>query len=335
MPASLHNAVCPGSEHAVPADPLRELLSPQVLADLKSPTSPSDALAYRISVIESDTTPPASPSERECLRWRQAQRVAWNSYLSAAFACRLFDGDAGADLRSRLTGRGDDNFRSAMAECMACCFLSRRLNLSVSPRPRGKGAHQLEFMVNTPDGDISVEVKSPHREEPNDISVGDDADMLARCLRDANRQFARGQKNLLLLVPQLRTPVYGCRHQLVRAFLGEHKFTMLLNAQTGERIRDVELEFFPEGKFLETKLASGKQIKPDGSPPFTRVSAVLCVEEALVGQGIGAGPLRIECKALVLHNPCADRPIAPRVFGDCVQLDYATAKWTDGRGLYP
>jgi hypothetical protein len=86
-------------------------------------------------------------------------RDAWARYLACAFRVGLFDGANGSDLRARLTGTDDDNFISAMNECLATWFLADHLALSVTPRPSGKSRSVLELAITLPDGQIFVEVK--------------------------------------------------------------------------------------------------------------------------------------------------------------------------------
>jgi hypothetical protein len=127
-------------------------------------------------------------------------------YLLAAFACGLFEDPHGADLRARLTGSDDENFRSAMSECLAAWYLAGRLRLRVEPRPEGRPGHPLEFVIKLSSGDINVEVKAPYRQITDDAWWGDDADLLQSVLRNANKQFEAGARNLLVIVPELRSP---------------------------------------------------------------------------------------------------------------------------------
>ena len=106
-----------------------------------------------------------------------------------------------------------------MSECLAAWYLAGPLKLAVEPRPPG---HPLEFVIRHSDGDINVEVKSPYRALPEGAFWGDDSDMLVAGLREANKQFAKGAKNLLVLVPQMRVPVMlDNRTPLEKAFIGE------------------------------------------------------------------------------------------------------------------
>src|SRR5207249_1852259 len=131
----------------------------------------------------------------------------------------------------------------------------------------------LDLRVQLADGDIQVEVKSPYRETSSNIIHGDDSGLLADCLERANKQFAEGPKNLLFVVPRLQVPLSSLRNQLVRAFFGEFKFVTTIDTETGESFGPTRTEFFPEGHFL-------KFWTPE-KPRFTRVGAVLCVEEDL------------------------------------------------------
>ena len=125
----------------------------------------------------------------------RAYKAAWEVYLLAGFACGLFEGIHGADLRARLTGTDDDNFRSAMSECLAAWYLAGKLKLPIGPRPQGRPGHPLEFVIKLPDGDVNVEVKCPHRPITTEAWWGDDSDLLQRALHTANKQFEAGARN--------------------------------------------------------------------------------------------------------------------------------------------
>ena len=83
-------------------------------------------------------------------------RDAWAHYLRCSFAVGMFDGKEGEDLRSRLAGRDDEQFRSAMSECFAAWFLSERLGLTVSPRPKGRQTRVLDMAVRCVEGDTRL-----------------------------------------------------------------------------------------------------------------------------------------------------------------------------------
>ncbi len=141
------------STHALKGS-LGLVFTDEVIARLKGAPR-TDSLVYRVAVVTG--VPPAGchiPS-------LSAQRIAWSKYVDAARACGMFEAPHGKDLTTRLAHVDDDQFRSAMAECQAAWYLSSKLGLSVSARPRGKGTSVLELLVTLPDGDVLVEVKSP------------------------------------------------------------------------------------------------------------------------------------------------------------------------------
>jgi hypothetical protein len=196
-----------------------------------------------------------------------------------------------------------------MAECVACWYLSGHLGYQVSVGGRGRrgGAHDLQVLL--PDGPANVEVKAPHRPLPDDgFWYGDDSDILSSSLRSANRQFHSANRNLLVLVPTLKTPVFSARRQLTKAFFAELGFSFPVNLETGVAEGHGRTTVIQRGNFL-------RRIKSDGSPGFTRVSAVLRIEERCLNNDILAlvharsphelPPAWIDHAALLLHNPNA------------------------------
>ncbi len=239
-------------------------------------------------------------------KWREWIGVAWNS--------GFFQEPYGGDLRSRLAGKDDDGFRSALGECMACWALSQDLRMSVSPRPKGRDACVLELSVETERGEIHVEVKSPRlvedsRSSDGDITASDggafDArwavEPLSRALQSANKQFSDGCQNVLILaLPELSDgPVGICCDNwpwsLIQSFYGEER---LVTPPMGQPVS----KFFPNGHFLK-QFAS--------VPRFTRTSAVVVVED------LGWYP---RLQTVVLHNPYAKYLTSASTFGDWRQL---------------
>ncbi len=315
----------------VPSDASRAVFTADVLARLRKSPSPSVALIHRISVLIASGPYPSDPWVASTIRQLRARRAAWDTYLGAAFACGLFEGPHGSDLTSRLTGEDDDGFRSAIAECLACWLLAGPLRLPVKPRPSGQGRSVLELLVECPDGEAFIEVKAPRRERPVTGGwFGHDSDLLESCMEQATRQFQKGCRNVLLLVPQLRTPAFNLRVQLTAAFVGQQKITIPIDTRTGGPAGPTQVQFFPDGKFLNPRLPDGKFMKLDRRPGFTRISAVVCVEEDY-NEGIGF----IFHRMLVLHNPYAEKPISPQMWGNCPQflLEDGKLGWTDGHPL--
>ena len=181
---------------APPSDPLREVFTGDILNAWRRASAWSDALKLRLQVVEACGPYPSDPSTADKLRSLRAIKAAWEAYLFAAFACEMFTGEKGKDLLARLRGINDDGFRSAMAECMTCWFLSGRMKLPVNACAPGRAAKNLEMRIVVEAAEIGVEVKAPFREAPKPPPgkstvcwVGDDAAKVARCLDSANKQF--------------------------------------------------------------------------------------------------------------------------------------------------
>ena len=295
------------------ADPLHAIFTPEVVERLRETRTPSPSLLYRLDVLSACGPSPSDPEEAHWLHRLRAKKAAWDTYLSAAFACRLFAGEQGNELRARLTGRDDDNFRSGMAECLACWFLAGRLGLTIGPRPSGRRG-PLDMLIELPDGDIAVEVKAPFHETTMEVWHGDESDILKSCVDSANKQFNDDARNLLFLVPELRLSVFDRPRSLIKALYGQEVIAVPIDVRPGGPAGPERLEFKPDGKFLRTG------IKDDGSRAFTRVSAVICVEENCKEGKNLINPVWIEHSALVVHNPYASKSVPDDLWGSCVQF---------------
>jgi len=236
-----------------PDDVLRVIFSPEVFARLDSARNPSESLSFRLRVLRAHGPYPCDPWAASELRFLRAWKAAWSTYLYTAFACGMFEGDQGRDLRARLTGVGDADFRSAMSECLTCWFLAGRLKLTVNPRALGRKGKKLEMLIEFGDGDVGVEVKAPLRERPvSGVWHGDDADKIVGALRAAERQFDKSRRNILVVVPSLGRELFSHREPLVRASYGETKITWQMNTETGEG-GPTKIKFFPEGTLEHMK----------------------------------------------------------------------------------
>lgn len=313
-------------------DSLKTVYDASVMQRLTQVTQPPEDLLFRINVLQASGPRPSDAETSVNLRKWRAVKAAWEAYLDAAFACGMFDGTDGKDLRARLTGTDANTFRGAMAECMACWFFVGRLGLQVSPRPPGRKGRNLDLGVIVDNLCICVEVKAPHRELTEDVHWGDDSDIIARCLDDAQKQFNAGQHNVLVLVPTLRMRVYDWRNQIIHALFGKEVIALAIDRRTGSAVGEPSSEFVPDGRLLATVRKDGRWLKPNGMPKNTKIGAVLCIEEQLVG--MHDGPLHqswIDHKALVLHNPHATHPIPRGIWRDIPQLvpDKGRMVWTD------
>ena len=76
--------------HMVPAEPLWDVFTPDVIANLRQVRSPSQRLQTRLRILDAGGLNP-SPVNREL----RAHKAAWEAYLTAAFAIGLFEGPDG------------------------------------------------------------------------------------------------------------------------------------------------------------------------------------------------------------------------------------------------
>jgi hypothetical protein len=303
-------------------DALPDVFTPEVVDRLASVRNPSDTLRMRVETLTA-CGPACSTDPRVIhnVRWLRAQRAAWEAYVSAAFACGLMEGERGVDLRQRLTDTDDDNFRGAMAECMTCWFLGGKLRLHVQPTAVGRPGKAPDFSIVTDREAIPVEVKAPYVPMPQaTVWCGDNADVLARTLDQANQQFAVGHANVLVIVTNSDNPLFGGRDELIKAFFGEDTYQITYNRQTGETV-DERSVFSPRGKFLK--------LWGNSTPRFTRTAAVVRLREASRTE---RGQSWIEPEWVVLHNPFCPNPVRPNLWGDRPQLvvDGDVMRWTDG-----
>lgn len=324
-----------------PQDPLKEVFGSVGRVDLRDYPSASEQLRFRLDVLAASGPYPSDEDVAYDLCFLRARKAAWETYLYAAFACGMFEGTEGQDLRARLTSVDDANFRSGMSECETCWFLAGRMKLPVDPGAPGRDSKNLEMQILLADQIVGVEVKAPFRETPRTppgrarlVPAGEDSDKIERCLKAANKQFSKGGPNVLVIVPSLPRPLFTRRRPLLHAAYGQSKLTWQVNTRTGEAAGPLTTQFFPEGKFLETKLPGGRSLKPDGFPAYRRVSALLCIEERLVEKGTPSGTsvTWVDHNVLVLHNPYAYHPVSPDIWDEFPQLVPVGnhMEWTDG-----
>lgn len=303
------------------AGTLDKVFNSDVIERLKKKAAPSAALARRIEILTAVENPDADLPTRSWQRILRAHKAAWDDYVSAMDAA----GFLSADVAARLTGDDDDNFRSALAECLTCYFLRSSVGLTVFGPHEGRPGTALDLGIRHDGGDISVEVKSPHAEKPEGtVWVGDHSHILAPVLDNANSQFADGRRNVLALVPLVEFPVLNGRQPFVKAFFGEMKVVFTIDKKTGRAIEDPTWQFIAEGKFLKLWPA----------PRFTRTGAVLAIREHVVERNLFEEDFEAHVKLLwfVMHNPYCPTPVPTNVWGDCAQLvrDGDAIRWTDG-----
>lgn len=302
------------------------------------------------------------------IRQHRAERASWDAYLEAAAATGVLDDDVIA----RLQGDEEDHVRSALAECMVAWLFAGRLGLRLTARPPGRGMRRPEYRVDHPATPFIAEVKAPREDDvPDGVWCGNGAPKLEASLIEANKQFAAGDANVLVMAPQLQVPVTNDRYQFVMAFLGEFELVVTIDRRTGGPAGPCENRFSPKGRFT-------RYDKQKGEPRFTRVSAAVVVEETFIDPVVHRGPFtRAEVRdaaargdnrplwerlayewtepsrsseqmwighnVFVIHNPYAKHPIDRAVFGDFPQLVRVDDEdgsgfvmaWTDGHRIGP
>ena len=289
---------------------LARLFTPEVVARLgqvrRPPTSRWDEAGRLIRQRHTILGPEATPRTPRQIAWRET----WARYLDAADACGLL---AATDLGARLVDTDDDNFRGALAECLAAWFLTNMLGITVEPNPDDHQRRNADLRARIGGLRLLVEVKAPFVPVTNSVFSGDDPADIVRCIKAAGRQFQKGCANLLVLVPTLRTPLSMDRGQLVGAAIGHEGRVFSVSL-----VPDVDPPP-PEPFFLQDgKLAKRYPCKTGGfTSDFTRVGAVMSIEEQLVP---GEDQLRVDHVALVVHNPFAAVPIRPATFGSMAQF---------------
>lgn len=316
------------------------------------------AFRDRFNVLTAHGPYPTDLAAARGVRILRARRAAWEAYVDAAAATGVLD----VDVISRFRGFDETGWRSAYSECLAVWLFAGKLGLEVTPRPPGRRAKNLDMLVKHRIGDLHVEVKAPRADVPaSGVHTGDDADLLVDALKTANAQFEEGRANVLVVVPELRVELRADRYQLLRAFIGEHATTVDPPRRGDVGPAVVEEVFLPRGRFVRPR----GPIRADG-PGFTRVSAVLGVEEVLVnkaelrrrsaldqvveaesrgddravsaaiGEALSARwapdtQMWLELSVLVVHNPFAKSPISEAIFERCPQLVVRgeEMRWTD------
>lgn len=295
---------------SVPPDPFRAVFTDEVIERLQSRENPTEQLQHRLKVIAAHGQRTGFFHHR-----RRALKAAWDTYLYAGFALGLFEGEHGGELLSRLRGVDDASFRSGMSECLAAWYLAGPLGLTVEPRPEGRPGHPLEFVIRHSGGDINVEVKAPYRPMLTEgFAWFDDSDMFVSSLRDANKQFHKTTRNLLVMVPQLSVDIsLDFRIPLEKAFIGEEMVTTPIDMRTGGPAGPTRLVFEERGHLTR----SGKE-----PPRFTRVSGVLHL-----GEMLAADNRSIEHLALLVYNPNAPLALPTDIWKDTRYFSRISARW--------
>ena len=158
-------------------------------------------------------------------------------------------------------------------------------------------------------------MKAPYRAITEKFFWGDDSDLLEGALIEANRQFAKGRRNLLVVHPRLRLSIFAQfrRTPIERAFIGEDVIRIPLTA-TGDPAGQAYSEFTQKGRLLK--------LWP--KPRYTRISAALFIDEYEE-----SGEVRP--RALVIYNPNAEMPLPRQMWQGIPEffLDGNRWRWSD------
>lgn len=279
---------------------------------------------WLVEVLAAGGPPPSDDAYlADVVARRRACKAALDAYVTAADASGLLD----ANMVERLRSSEERNFRSARAECVACWLLAGKLGYPVAPVVGGgRAGKQVEFTATTPHGPLTIEVKAPRVDiPPGGIWSGNDADTLATVMREAAGQFGKGRCNVLVIVPQLRTPVYARREQLER-LIGDRVMFVPVRTDPNGDVPEPHPGFVPRGLLVRP----GKD-GPNGTrlPAHTRVSAVVSIETGLSERG---GRWFEDHRVTVVHNPNADVPVPDATFARFPQLVRVSDEemvWTD------
>lgn len=307
-----------------PPDLLDALFTPEVIANLQARQNPSDELRYRLRVITATDPDGVDGATRFTNRGLLAHRASWEEYLETTQSRGFLD----ADIRARLVGENDDNFRSALSECMVCWLLATQLGLTISRGHEGRPGTAIDFGIEQDSGRISLEVKSPYVARPQgNVWFGNHVHVVQPTVDLANKQFAEGRPNVLALVPLVDPPLLSDRREFVEAFLGEQKIVLTIDIAKGRAVGDPRAEFFPTGKLLK---------RWPNEARFTRIGAILVVKEHISPIDIDEGTFATKRTWFVIHNPNCPHPIQTELWGQCPQMvvDGDNMRWTDDKPIF-
>jgi hypothetical protein len=282
----------------------------------------SPAIEYRPGEVRIAAHDPAN----------RARRAAWEAYFDAASTVGLFDGDDGRDLLARLRGPSEDGFRGALAECLVTWVLAGKLRLRVRPRPRGKRG-TLELAIDAPGGQIAVEVKTIRVPRPaaGHGFVDYRRDVEAR-LKRASEQFSSEGRNLLVIVFDVWLPVHRSRDLLVNALFAQQ--VIRIPVYLGDLPAPPGLPGEPTvGVSLDGSLLRPRK-RPSREPFYTRVGAVLSIEEDLEWNGSSR---TVEHRLLLVRNPAATFSLEPDLWGSTPRCEEVAGEivWSDGEPVLP
>lgn len=361
MTSSSWEQIEPGlGRFAPPEDVLDYVFSEETKQRWAERNTPN--VQWRLRVLGASGPYPSDSTRANEIRCLRAKKAAWDTYLYTAFACGMMNDERGADILARLRSNADDDFRSGIAECLACWFLAGRMRYALDPIAVGRDGRNLDMRILIDNVDVGVEVKAPYRERPVKGGwTGGESDKIAQSMDAANKQFRDDRPNILILVPHLRIPMYQSRDDLLHAAYGFSQLAIPINFDT-EETGDPYEQFVAGGRFLNRQRPGGKPLKPDGLPGFRRISAVISIEETIVERhpmpDLGlflcdkklvhdlwpawdearqlhfsdSNRAWIGHEVLVLHNPHAYQPLDLDIFSEFPQFvpEGNSMKWTDG-----
>ena len=257
----------------------------------------------------------------------RAIRKLWWAYIAHASAKGILDDD----LRGRLADSNDDNFRSALAECLVGWFFDHMIGVPLRRHRPIDGTRGPDFEA---ENDLRVEVKAPHVAIPGPSWAGDDSSTIRSCVSAAGKQFGHGTVNLVVVVPLLRTPIWMHRRQLLTAAIGRFALSVPVGVDPRSRQQESKNVFLQDGrlaKFFPSENGKGKT-------DLTRVSAVVTIEEDFLSAADET--MSIRHRVHVVHNPFTPEAtrLAGTMFDEFPQLvidEDRRISWSDGKSLFP
>lgn len=331
-------------------EPIRLIFADEVLAAWREEFA-FPPLRERLDVLAATGPFPSELGPRLRVRELRCRRAAWETYVDAAQALDVMH----FGRLARLRASDDEEFRTAMAECLTAWFFAGPLKWQVMPQPLATG-RPLEMRIPGRKAEVEVAVRVPFLGRPvRRIASVDDLDLLLHEVRSASHQFSDGGPNLLVIAPGLSSSAPGLpeRMRLLRAVRQNRPSLWRPDFAT----------FGALGPPLPTPLSDGRFLKQWAErgwlPDRARVSAIIYIEERLVERhpfpwgelffwsqtrshrdaqilaraldrhhstDRAVNPAYIGHHVLIVHNPHADHAIDVEPFGGFTQLRPETGK---------
>ena len=217
-------------------------------------------------------------------------------------------------------------FEARWPECLVAWFFMQRRGAKVRPRPCSAHLKNIDSDRRSPGARHWHRGQSAPRAVTGRGWAGGDEDTLLKALQKAGQQFEKGTPNLLVIVPTIRTPVRAGRYQLLKATIGESVWNVPMSLD-GSPVPKPSVGFRQNGKLARRVSGAGLPFRTE----LTRISAVMSIEEILVGCGrLG---LRINHRVVVVHNPFTEHRIPREFFGKAPQWvsENGVMGWSDRR----